>query len=329
MTRTQFPAFRLPRVGLLLALSAAVPAHLSLAKPVGIPPVNVTPFEIPEGVDPDSPVGSLRYRGAVLIVSTDADRPFYGLSGFWVSPDGSRFAGTEQGNWVEGALAYDANGRLNGLSIAETGALLDESGQAFTDDLDRDAESLDHDGTHYVVGFEGNIRVLRYKDFQSRAVPVPLPPEALAEIAEGSGFSSVVHLSGGRLIALPEFTSLPRTPGWMVTPEAEGEIRLRAPGDWWLPVSLSRFANDDLLVLEIYQGPETQTINVTRLGRIPAGEIAIGGSMNPVEIATLQPPWTEVRFEGSAVRTGSEGEELIYVIQNAAPSVLFMFEFVD
>jgi hypothetical protein len=36
-----------------------------------------------------------------------------------------------------------------------------------------------------------------------------------------------------------------------------------------------------------------------------------------------------VRFEGSAVRTGSEGEELIYVIQNAAPSVLFMFELVD
>jgi hypothetical protein len=251
----------------VLALSATIPAGMALAQTAGIPPVTVTTFTIPEGVDPDSPVGSLRYRGAVVIESTDADRPFTGLSGFWVSPDGSRFAGTEGGNWVEGALAYDANGNLSGFSIAQTGALLDANGQPFADDLDRDAESLDHDGTNYLVGFEGNNRVLRYKDFRSPAVPVPLPP-----------------------------------------------------------VSLSSFANGDLLVLEIYQHPETVTINVTRLGRIPASEIAIGGSMNPVEIATLQPPWTEVRFEGSAVRTGADGDTLIYVIQNAAPSVLFMFE---
>lgn len=316
-------AFFLSSIGVFLAGAAAE------AQPSGIPPVTVSPFVFPEELEPESMIGTLRYRGAVVIESAEGDAsPFFGLSGFWVSPDGNRFAGTEGGNWVEGTLAYDDDGNLNGFAIDRKGQLLDEDGDAFRDERDLDAESLDYDGTQYLVGFETHDRVLRYRDFESPAEPIALPPEALEGIADGAGFSSVVHLPDGTIIALPELTRPERTRGWLMTEEAEGLIWLREPEDFWLPVSLSSFPNGDLLVLEIFV-PQQGTANVTRLGRISAESIAIGSTMEPVEIATLEPPLTEARFEGSAISTGPRGETNIYVMYNASPAVLFMFELLE
>ena len=235
----------------------------------------------------------------------------------------------EGGNWIEGSLGYDDGGNLSTLSITNAGPLLDENGAPFAEDRDRDAEALDHDGTHYLVGFETHDRVLRYRTFDSPAERVSLPPEALEGIGQGTGFSSVAHLPGRGMIALPELTRPERTRGWLITNEGEGAVRLRPPDDFWLPVSLSPFPNGDLLVLEIYQSPQTQTTNVTRLGRISADSVKVGGLMEPVEIATLEPPLTVARFEGSAVRPGPRGETYIYVMYNASPAVLFMFELTD
>ena len=311
----------------LLATGVCVSPDVVDAQPADDALVTVSPFVFPEGVDPDAAIGALRYRGAVVIESVDEiGNPFYGLSGFWVSPDGRQYFGTEGGNWFNGSLTYAQDGYLNGFDILQTGPLLDSNGDPFAEEADKDAEALDFDGTHFLVGFEANNRVLRYRDFQSPAELLPLPAEALEGITAGGGFSSIAHSAGVGIIAMPEMRWPDRTRGWLVTDDGEGEIRLRPPGDWWLPVSISSFPNGDLLVLEIYQGPETETITVTRLGRISAESVQIGQIMEPVEIATLEPPLTEARFEGSAIRVGPDGQTYIYVIYNASPSVLFMFE---
>jgi hypothetical protein len=276
-------------------------------------------------------LGPLRFRGAVAV--TRSDTSFFGWSGLWVSPDGSRFAAVEGGDWAQGTLSYDRDGNLASLIVQAVGPLLDDKGQAFAHEDDKDAEALDFDGSRFLVGFETHDRILAYRDFTSPAEPIQLPKEALVGIPRGAGFSSVAHLPNGAIIALPEYTAddpqnmrvSTRTRGWLIGKNESGPIWLRK--DRWLPVSLSALENGDLLLLEVF--PEKPKITRTRLSRISANDIAIGKTMQPKELAFLRPPLVEGRFEGSAVRRGTRGETLLYLIINDSPSALYMFELSD
>jgi hypothetical protein len=276
-------------------------------------------------------LGPLRFKGAISVTRTEGR--FFGWSGLWVSPDGSRFAGVDGGEWAQGALGYDGDGNLASLRVEAAGPLLDDKGQPFAHPDDRDAEALDFDGSRFLVGFETRDRVLAYKDFTSAAEPVALPEEALVGIPRGAGFSSVAHLPNGATIVLPEYTAddpgnlriSTRTRGWLLSPHGAGPIWLRKARG--LPVSLSAFPNGDLLLLEVM--PDRVKITETRLSRISAQDIAVGRTMRPRQIATLRPPLVGGRFEGSAVRSGPRGETLLYLMINDSPAALYMFELPD
>jgi hypothetical protein len=276
-------------------------------------------------------LGPLRFRGAVTV--TRAGERFRGWSGLWVSLDGSRFAAVEGGEWAQGALSYDADGNLASLAVQAAGPLLDEKGQPFVHDDDKDAEALDFDGSRFLVGFETHDRVLAYRSFTSAAERIELPTEAYVGIPRGAGFSSVAHLPNGSTIVLPEYTAddpqnmrvSTRTRGWLLTKDGAGPVWLRKARG--LPVSLSAFPNGDLLLLEVQ--PTRGKITDTRLSRIAANSIAIGGTLRPRQIATLRPPFVDGRFEGSAVRRGARGETLLYLMINDSPAALYLFELTD
>jgi hypothetical protein len=275
--------------------------------------------------------GSLTFRGAVMVSYGDND--FYGWSGLWVSPDGQRFAAVQQGSWVTGRISYDGNGELSGLTANAAGALLDEQGKPFTNDVDQDAEALDFDGKRFIVGFETNDRVLAYREFTAAAERLPLPPEALVGIGNGAGFSSVVHLPFGT-IAMPEFTVddpavkgvSTRTRGWLLSNKVSGPISLRKVDPYALPVSVSALPNGDLLLVEAMLPKVRGPITDTKLSRIRAEQIRIGNTMQTEDIGLIKPPLVAGRFEGSSARRGAKGETLIYLIVNDTPAVLAMFE---
>jgi hypothetical protein len=285
----------------------------------------------PLTADIETHLGPLRFKGAVSVTRTEGR--FFGWSGFWVSPDGSRFAAVDGGDWAQGSLSYDADGNLASLTVQATGPLLDDKGEPFTHQDDKDAEALDFDGTRFLVGFETHDRVLAYRDFTSAAERIELPEEALVGIPRGAGFSSVAHLPNGATIVLPEYTAddpqemrvSTRTRGWLLTKNGAGPVWLRKARG--LPVSLSAFPNGDLLLLEVL--PNRVKITDTRLSRISAKDIAIGGTMRPKELATLRPPLVDGRFEGSAVRRGPRGETLLYLMINDSPAALYMLELPD
>jgi hypothetical protein len=276
-------------------------------------------------------LGPLRFRGAVAVSRTEGK--FFGWSGLWVSPDGSRFAAVEGGEWAQGTLFYDGDGNLASLTVQAAGPLLDDKGQPFTREEDKDAEALDFDGSRFLVGFETHDRVLAYRHFTSAAEPIELPAEALVGIPRGAGFSSVAQLPNGATIVLPEYTAddpqimrvSTRTRGWLLTKNGAGPVWLRKTRG--LPVSLSAFPNGDLLLLEVL--PNRVKITETRLSRIAARDIAIDRTMRPKELATLRPPLVDGRFEGSAVRRGTRGETLLYLMMNDSPAALYMFELSD
>ena len=90
--------------------------------------------------------------GAVTVARTEGR--FFGWSGFWVSPDGNRFSGVNDGDWAQGTLSYDSDGNLVSLTVQAAGPLLDDKGQPFSHPDDKDAEALDFDGSRFLVGFE-------------------------------------------------------------------------------------------------------------------------------------------------------------------------------
>ena len=273
-------------------------------------------------------LGPLRFKGAVTV--SRAEGKFFGWSGLWVSPDGSRFAAVEGGEWAQGALSYDGEGNLASLTVLAAGPLLDDKGQPFVHEDDKDAEALDFDGSRFLVGFETHDRVLAYRNFTSAAERIELPRDAYVGIPRGAGFSSVAYLPNGSIIVLPEYTAddpqnmrvSTRTRGWLLTKDGSGPIWLRKARG--LPVSLSAFPNGDLLLLEVL--PTRGKITDTRLSRIPANTIAIGSTLRPRQIATLRPPLVDGRFEGSSVRRGTRGETLLYLMINDSPAALYMFE---
>jgi hypothetical protein len=287
-----------------------------------------SPLKPPLTAEIEKQLAPLRFKGAVTVARTQGR--FVGWSGFWVSPDGSRFSAVNDGDWAQGTLAYDGDGNLASLTVQAAGLLLDEKGQPFAHQDDKDAEALDFDGSRFIVGFETHDRVLAYRDFTSAAEPIELPAEALVGIPRGAGFSSVAHLPNGSTIVLPEYTAddpanlkvSTRTRGWLITKDGSGPVWLRKARG--LPVSLSAFPNGDLLLLEVQ--PTRGKITDTRVSRIPAKSIAIGSTMWPRQIATLRPPLVDGRFEGSAVRRGTRGETLLYLMINDSPAALYLFE---
>lgn len=319
-----------------LAVAASVPAFAQTATDAPLERAELADFKVevvpepPVGVTPEV-LGPLRYRGGVW-VSAPGKR-FRGWSGLHVSADGKRFDVVENGDWASGVLSYDRNGNLAGLKLERSGLLLDENGRPFTEDLDKDAEGLDFDGSRFLVGFEGRDRVNTYTSCDAPAELVPLPPEALEGIQPGGGFSSVVALSGGRRLFLPEKVypdpKVPvpgptRTRGWLVTPEGEGVIWLRQ-SDGWLPVSLSLLPGGDLLLLELLAAPGKLTTK-TRFSRIAGGDIRLGATLAAEELAVISPPTPGSRFESSSARLGPKGETLIYVASNEGPSAFYLFE---
>jgi len=295
------------------------------------PRFQVSSLKPPITAEIEKQLGPLRFKGAVSVTRTDAR--FFGWSGFWVSPDGGRFAAVEGGDWAQGTLAYDGDGNLASLTVQAAGPLLDDKGEPFVRPDDKDAEALDFDGSRFLVGFETHDRVLAYRDFTAAAEVIELPEAALIGIPRGAGFSSVAHLPNGATIVLPEYTAddpqnmrvSTRTRGWLLTKDGSGPIWLRKTRG--LPVSLSAFANGDLLLLEVM--PNRPRITETRLSRIPARDIAIGATMRPKRLATLGPPLVDGRFEGSAVRRDPRGEALLYLMINDSPAALYMFELSD
>ena len=268
-------------------------------------------------------------------MTTGAD-DFYGWSGIWVSPDGAELIGVEGGTWVRARLSYDADGNLAGFAPTAAGRLHDERGQPLAEGDDSDAEALDFDGTDFLVGFETNDRVMRYRDLDGPGIPLPIPQSIIETIFRGTGFSSVAALEDGSILAIPEyayvnaedrqagapFKTIP-TRGWMETSHGGGPVSLRAalPS---LPVSLVALPNGDLLTVEVHL-LEDLSIDRAEIGVASRDEARIGGMLNPRRIATLAEPMPAWRIEGSAARKGA-GETLIYLLSTSSPPVLYMFE---
>lgn len=275
--------------------------------------------------------GKLLWRGGLELKSRSAK--FGGLSSLLVSEDlGSLIATSDDGQWFRATLSYDSEGRLDDLSSASLAAITGLNGVPLQAKAERDSESLARgkDGS-LLVSFERNHRVWRYPadPFSDTSGPQALPtPKPLTTTFGNGGIESLVSLRDGRLLAITEAQVVSdaknQTAAYLWDPKAKDlktweKLRFQREGAF-KPTGAARLPNGDILVLERSYSPLVGV--AMRLRRIREADIEPGQVLKGEELAVMRPPLAIDNMEGIDVKTGPEGEILVYMLSDDNFSVL-------
>lgn len=158
------------------------------------------PSAVPLALDPPSrpflvPLGGLTLNTAAW--------GFGGLSGLHLEPDLTITAVSDLGRWWRSRLIL-RQGRLAGLGEVLHGPLRDAAGAPLRRGTAGDAESLARlPQGDWLVAFERQHRVMRYRDIAGAGTPIEAPP-GLASAPANGGLEGLTPLADGRLLALAE-----------------------------------------------------------------------------------------------------------------------------
>lgn len=228
----------------LLAACALLPACAADATAPNATPLPIGPPARPFLV----PLGGL--------VLNTAAWGFGGLSGFHLAPDLAVTAISDLGRWWRSSLVLQ-QGRLAGLGEVRHGPLRDAAGAPLRRGASGDAESLVRlPQGDWLVGFERQHRILRYRDLAGPGTPVEAPP-GLADAPGNGGLEGLALLPDGRLLALAEQMPGPGGPdsraAWFGTPQS-GRFTWRPasylPAPGLDPTDVAGLPDGGLLVLE-------------------------------------------------------------------------------
>ena len=170
---------------------------LSTAASAELPPPPL-PVEIrPVPLDPTEPkrtlVGRLRYLGGIEIRSDD--KRIGGFSSL-ERVKGRIHAVNDVGKWVY-LDTFEDGDRLTGTHLTGMFDLHGPNGEVLEGNAMADAEALSHDGRAWLVGFEHDHKVLRYKELWDRGRPAGVNLAALfGELEPNKGVETLAARRG-------------------------------------------------------------------------------------------------------------------------------------
>lgn len=314
---------------ILIAITCSSPIEIAKADPVAVS-ATVLPFHpaLPER----KRAGKLLWRGGLELKSQAT--AFGGLSSLLVSDDLSRLtAASDDGQWFRAKLQYDDKGRLIGLSDAAMIPITDLKGRPLAEKGQRDAESLTRRASGgLLVSFERDHRVWHYPadPFADSTAPTALPtPLPLTTTFGNGGIESLVTLRDGRVLAITEAQVLSGGRNHVAAYLWDGKaprgdktwasLRFQREGAF-KPTGAARLPGGDILVLERSYAP---IIGVAmRLRRIAEQDVAPGETLKGEEIAVIRPPLAVDNMEGIDVKSGPNGETLVYLLSDNNFSIL-------
>ncbi|MBK3772742.1 esterase-like activity of phytase family protein [Azospirillum aestuarii] len=279
---------------------------------------------LPIALDPDRPalaeVGALRFRGALRL---PGGAGVGGLSGLWVSDSGDRFvAVSDNGRSVTGRLSYDAQGHLAGAGRYDVHPLVIDKAPDYRGRLNDSEDLVRLPDGGWLVPFERNHRILRYGGSdRPEGTPRKLPtPPGLEEAPSNGGIEALAALPDGRILAIEEGDDdgVRERSAWIASAE------LKTRGDWqpltyraaprFRPTAAAALPDGGVLVLE-------RRVSLlggwaARIVHVPADSLRGGATMDGVELARLEPPLLTDNFEGMAVRSGPDGDTLLYIVSD-------------
>ena len=290
--------------------------------------VKTIPLALNEKQPEQTHVGSLHYRGGLVISSTKSG--FGGFSALGVSSDGKRMiAISDMGYRFAARLIYNKESHLIGPNKTELDSLAKPDGTALKRKAESDIESMcpGVDG-EIIISFERQHRIWRY--FPGKTIPEPIPsPVELDGLPKNAGVESLALLKNGSLFAIAEgFPKIASTLAWVSNPNGWSAMTYVLDSGFH-PSGAATLPNGDVLVLE-----RRFTLRdgvAARIRRITGISIQPGAELSSELLAEFRNPVTTDNFEGIAIRQNQKGQTMVYIISddNFNPmqrTLLMMFE---
>ena len=293
------------------AWAGATWAGAALAEPLAL---ESEPIALHPGAAAVQSVGKLSWLGGVHV--TSPDRRFGGYSGLEAIPGGRLAAVSDTGHWLVFRPILDADGRLSGVGGGEIEPLKDERARTFAGKRLSDAEALRRDPAQggFLVSFEREHRVLRYRMIGGPGIPISVPDDFAGQPANG-GAEAMAVWPDGRVLLISEQAANGEGDhkAWLLQGNTWHALGYAVGGEY-LPVDAAALPDGDLLVLERRYGVLTPP--GARLLRVPGARVKPGGRLYGEAIAEWGAPLSVDNMEGLAVARGPGGAVLLWLISD-------------
>lgn len=269
-------------------------------------------------LDAPTTVERVELRQSLLLRADDAD--FGGYSGMALIAGGTALlAVSDHGTWLHLGLEHAADGRLIGVREARIAPLLDPHGRPVEGRMARDAESLTPAPGGFIVGFEGEHRLWRFRGTDAsvlgaHAEPVRAP-RAIRRADDNSGFEAVTALPGGQLVIFAEelFDRRGRLRGWIGHGGRWRRLRLEARGAF-RPTSLVGLPDGSAILVERSYSP-AEGVRV-RIARLTAEMLRPGRTIAPESLASLDSSLPIDNLEAADAVAGDDGSVTLYLLSD-------------
>ena len=269
--------------------------------------VTAKPIVLNGGNPQGAVLGRLHYLGGLELES--AEKRFGGFSSLkWRA--GRLYAVNDIGDWAELETDERSN-RLVGLLSAKMGDLLGPSGETLEGSATGDAEALEQAGDGWLVGFEHEHKVLRYRTLGTLAERTELDPQAIFGDLEDNQGVEALAVRGGRLFICVERLATDASAHCYIRSDGGTQpVRMPVPARLdprtAFPVDADWGADGTLYVLfRSWSGGSDNRAAI--VARSPLGRLQT--------IATFLPPVAVDNYEGLALR--EEGSRtFLYIISD-------------
>jgi len=293
-------------------------------------PVKVSTTRLPlNAEDPaDTQVGSLKYRGGLVLTSDNPD--FGGFSALGVSEDGKlMIALSDRGRRFSARLVVDEAGNLAGLRSSDLATMAGLDGRALSSKSESDAEAMSPGvNGEIIVAFERNHRLWLYPPNQITPIAMSIPEE-LKSLKKNSGIEALTLLNDGSLISISEGNpSVNQSLAW-VSHRQGWSVMTYTRSDGFRVTGAATLPGGDIIVLErLYT---VRGGSAVRIKRLSAATIVPGAALTGATIAELRKPLNIDNFEGIEARSDPTGANLLYIISddnfsNDQRTLLMVFE---
>jgi len=275
-------------------------------------------------------LGALTFRGAYVIPS-DATK-IGGLSALAVQDETHILALTDNAQLYRLTLQWDAQGNLHRVTNGPGTPLLDENGLPPRNRARFDSESLTRTTDGWLVGYERDHRIERYKNMDGvpsgRPTPMPAAP-GWASLPRNLGLEAMTHLQDGRVLAFAEAGDANDLHQAWLWQDSNWQTLSYQAAPGLQPSDMALLPNGDVLVLE--RGFNFLFGFRARLVLVRQADIKAGTTLSGPAWAVLESPVLNENFEGVAVRKMPDGVIRIFIVSDnnfnaAQQTILAVFD---
>ena len=263
----------------------------------------------------DNTVGLLTFMGAVVIPA--GPDKVGGLSSIEMGQsDRHLFFQADDGRFYSARVQW-SNSKLIGVNLDKGLLLRDENGRPPTSRARFDSESLSRlpDGD-WLVGYERDHRIERYKDIEGRpsGIPIPMPAlPGLAELPRNDGLEAMTALPNGNILAIAEAKLGEVSPAWLWQEGHWQKLSYR-PKSGFVPVDATSLRDGSVLVLE-------RSLNLlygfrSRIVHVKAPDIKAGAVLDGTQLALMESPHLSENFEGIHAFAGPDGKTRLFIVSD-------------